>query len=370
MLEASILPGMLMSVSLLLFHLLSTRELNKFKYFILIIASGLLSYVFNSSAVYLLISMCLLFFLIICDDVSTDSVVSYAVLISSFMAGNWLHPGLVEVLLIFILFGLFVAEKQKDALKLMPLLAVLLSLVALCGIYQEKNSELLLVTCAVVSTFYYGIFWLFSKRGNALANASIFVTAGFIKFFLDLHIIDLTTKHVGIITNLTTILLVFTNLFVIYRGINSRSYWQALFLLVVLNFSFTTTGLYVDMSFELNQILAVLVVFMGCGLLYPISQNPKKRDHAISLLIGVIILVSQLFYLKTQMMSLPVLLILILNFTAQMYFLIKLVQNCSDLGQVIVKTGERLPQFIYIGGVFGAIASLWYILTYVRQIQG
>ena len=218
--------------------------------------------------------------------------------------------------------------------------------------------------------FYYGLFWYQDKHNTPHASASLFVITIFYKFFIDQHLLGLTARHALIVNNLVIGVLIATSIYTVFLGKQKKQNGSTLLHLTLLNVGFTTAGIYIDSSFGLSEISVLLMILTGLAMLLKIEQAPKKLDQYIAGVLGLIIISMQFLYIKTYLIGVPAVYIFLLNLSAQLFFLIKIIGHCEKRGQVTVKTGERLPQFLYIVGVFGAIASLWYILIYVRQIQG
>tara|TARA_R110000868_G_scaffold55424_2_gene172282 strand:+ start:38374 stop:39489 length:1116 start_codon:yes stop_codon:yes gene_type:complete len=341
------------------------------KTILIIICANSLSYMLNPSIVYSLVSLTLVIFVLYNDKQGVSSLLNCSVLVAAFASGNWMEPGIVEMIAAIALVGNFIINGHSNVAKILPLSSALIVSVSISSVYQNQSSEILLISCSLFAMFYYGLFWYQDKHCTSpYASASLFVLTIFYKLFVDQHLLGLTARHALVANNLIVGSLAATSVFSIYQGLKKNQNWSALFRLFLLNIGFTTAGLYIDSSFSLGEIAALLIIFVGSAMLLKIERVPKKLDQYIAGIIGIIMVSLQFLYIKTHLIGVPALYILIINISAQLYFLIKIIGHCEKIGQVTVKTGERLPQFLYIGGVFGAIASLWYILNYVRQIQG
>ncbi|MBH47371.1 MAG: hypothetical protein CME71_04305 [Halobacteriovorax sp.] len=370
MLETQVVAGLTLSGLMLVTHFGNRLGSGWIKSVLTIICACTLSYIFNPDIMYSLVSLTLIILTQYNNKRGADSLLNASILVAAFACANWVEPGLVEMIAALTLVGKFIINGRSNMAKVLPLFAALITSVALSSVYQNKNSDILLMACGLFVVFYYGLFWYQDKNASPYANASLFILTIFFKFFIDQHLLGLTAKHALIVNNLIVGALIATSIYTIYLGRQKEQNGTTVLRLALLNVGFTTAGIYIDSSFGLSEITGLLAMLIGIAMLLKIEQAPKKHDQYIAGVLGLVIILLQFLYIKTHLIGVPAVYILILNLSAQLFFLIKIIGHCEKTGQVTVKTGERLPQFVYIVGVFGAIASLWYILIYVRQIQG
>tara|TARA_R110002049_G_scaffold120973_4_gene275577 strand:- start:258 stop:824 length:567 start_codon:yes stop_codon:yes gene_type:complete len=115
---------------------------------------------------------------------------------------------------------------------------------------------------------------------------------------------------------------------------------------------------------------AFSIMIMGiAGLLLKHMNFLHKRDKLLGLTIGLIAILLGCNLVFSYELNLAYMSISIIFVASQLFYLIKMVDEHEKAVNTYIYR-ERLPQLVFILMTFGWYASLWYILYYVRQIQG
>lgn len=282
------------------------------------------------------------------------------------VSGSWLNPGLIEFILISIGYIVF-ALKEKSSIFLLPIFTILFLLLCLDATNLNPSSGF---TMALMTVIPMVIICLFSQRSIVENNPLVILGLVFtwlMKQYVDQNISSLTLVQSDTWNLFNLSCLVYLLLNFLLKTHKYKSYKQDLIkTLVLASYLGTASGQLLSLSS--NYIFSIMIVGIA-GLLLNQMNFLHKRDKVLGLAIGLTAILLEASIIFSYELNLPYLSISIFFVASQLYYLIKMV----DFGDKAVNPyiyRERLPQFVFILVTFGWYASLWYILYYVRQIQG
>lgn len=364
--------GILLGISILLVHSVVLQIPYLFKNIAFVVATGLASYGLTNSLLSSGIVVLICLISIITEENSAKDMLKKFTLFVLALCGNWIDPSMQELILLVLLLGVYATFQNKNANSLIGLWCLTLIVYIYTSISSSAGEPVALVLSSLLVVSSFGIFWFDLRLGNIESLLGLLLICFSSKYFIDKTSAELVLGQALTFSSFSILCFLGTLTFLVLKGFKAansiKSFLLILGLTVLLPIS---SEAQLFNRLETNYIF--LLVAMGSLLLLPLSKSEKKSDIITKTLIGLILIASQLILYQGENIGQVQVLILSLSLSAQLFFLMKkplALTSESVNRQVTVKTGERLPQYLYIMLVFGAAASLWYILSYVRQIQG
>lgn len=300
---------------------------------------------------------------------NNSSLVRKFILVAIAASGNWLAPSLAEYVLLLLLVGLFLRDEREAHVGTSFIILWCLSLVIIIldhsGAFPEGNIGLLAACLLVASTL--ASVWLSFKKFTTITSAVLMLLFLCVRLALEKRVAVLSLEQVTVFNQVFTISYFMTLTSIVLRGITNHTRDQQSFSMLfamslLLPFS---PDLLPPMRTTLDY--SMIVAAMGVALLLPLKQE-RLDDNILRVLVGLIIVGSAVAAFSSLPLSRVSYLGLVLTISAQLFFLFRNI-NKHDFSCLQFKW-ERMLHYLYIGLIFGALASLWYILNYVRQIQG
>lgn len=309
--------------------------------------------------------------LLIClDEPSNTASIRKFILVSIALSGNWLDAGIPEHILLFLLVGLYFTEKHDSDKAVVSSLLILwcLSLVALIidhsGAFPGGKIEL--VTSCLLITAALAVSWLDFGRYSSLSNAVLMLLYLCIRLSLEKRTSSLNLDQVATLSNIFTLSYLLTVGSVVLRGIrNGEKDMQSFSVLFAMSLLLPFSPDLMPATrttFDYSIIGAAVGVALLTNLL-----NDRLDDAVLKVLFGIFVVSISASAYTSIPLSRASYLGLVLTTSGQLFFLLRGLNSvrCFDLSF----RWERMLHYIYLLVIFGGLATLWYILNYVRQIQ-
>lgn len=357
------------SLSLVALHIALRFKAVYLRRLIFIVATLVLSLALGATAQMVVICTLGGAILALVDEPTNSSLIKKFILVAIAASGNWLAPGLAEYVLMLLLVGLYLRDAREAAVGTSLIILWCLTLVVIVlghsGAFPD-GTVILLASCLLVAATL-ATAWLSFNKYTTVINSVLMLLFLCVRFALERRVATLSLDQVGIFNQAFTITYFVTLVSVILRGLNDsgkdiQSFSILFAMSLLLPFS---PDLMPAMRSTLDY--SMIVAAMGVTLLLQLKQR-RLDDTLIQLVIGMMIVVASIMAFSETPLSRVSYLGLVLTISGKLFFLFRSI-NKSDCHAVALRW-ERMLHYLYIVLIFGALASLWYILNYVRQIQG
>lgn len=281
--------------------------------------------------------------------------------------GNWSVPGITEVFLVLLSVVMHIKFVGSAAKFIFPVFTITL-------MFYLLNASSIVVIPAITFSLLICISLLFlSFSTQMLKIVDIFTfysTSLFIillKTIVEQNISQLNISMYNTWYSFNLFILFYVLIRILIKHKDDKDYKNSFLKVLVLSFYLPTFVSLTPVS--ASEASSYAIMLLVGGTLYLKQKNQTLIDSIISTTLGVIIICVQVYFMIGLDLQGPVLLAMAISLSSQFFYLIKSIEyKSTSIGALLYR--ERLPQLAYISIVFGWICTLWYILYYVRKIQG
>ena len=281
--------------------------------------------------------------------------------------GNWAQPGLAEVLLVGLSMLLNLKFEDKMAKYVLPVFAVMLLMYLINAsaiVFSPFISFALLISVALL---FVSIFTKKINIEDSFSMLSLFLISSQLKIIVEQNIsqLNLSMYNTWIGFNLCVIFYVLLKALV--HSKNNPNNKEDFVKLLALSFYLPTLNGQSIVSINEQAIYSMLII--SGAILYRYLGASNKVDTAIAIILSCILIAIQTHFIIGLDFQGPTLFVVLIVLASQFFYLIKTIEYREyQIGPIYYR--ERLPQIGFITIIFGWICTLWYILYYVRKIQG
>ena len=300
------------------------------------------------------------------EGAETRSLVRKFLLVGIASAGNWSVPEIQELLLLVSAVGILLFE-QLDSIDGLSVIGLwLLTFVATICNYVNLFSALPLISTGLLLVSCLSLCWIKYREFTTTTLATLFLIFICSRLMIGADQLSLGIDEVLIFTQMFNLAFFVSVLAVLvggYREANDVKTFGLLFCLLFL-MPFTPDELPASRA---TLEYSLVFVAMGSILLLPLNKALDYGTSFLRVILGGIVISASAITFVDVTISRASQLSLLLCYAGSMFYILRSISPNRGPAQVL--TRERLPQWLFISFIFGALAALWYILSYVRQIQ-
>ncbi len=287
------------------------------------------------------------------------------ILIISF--GDWSNPGLSEVFLTLLSLVMHTKFEDREAKFILPVFSITLMFYLINASSLSSTPAISFSLLICISLLFVNIF---SQDLRLVDTFSMFSTVLFtilMKTIVEQNITQLSISMYNAWYSFNVIIVFYVLIRTLIKYKKDLNIKNNFLKILVITFYFPTFVSLTPVSAIEASSFAVMIL-VGATL-YLKQKNETLIDSVLSMLLGIILICLQIYFTIGLDVQGVVLLAMSISLSSQFFYLIKSVEYRQLIpGRFLYR--ERLPQLAFISIVFGWICTLWYILYYVRKIQG
>jgi len=301
------------------------------------------------------------------EQASTSQFVKKFVLISMVAIGDWVDPTIVESMILLGVVGIILHRDYESDYSIHVLGLWLLAMIL--GVSSEiqlfENVSLYFV-CAL-SVAALSLFWVRYKNCDSITIMAQMLLVSAVRLIIESQQPFIQIQGVVAFTKFFVISFLFTAVCLIVSVIKDKNFNQGALRLLALGMILPFTPDEIPASRAVME-YSLVIVAASSALANPLA---RAKDYVGSLLFVACAGLALICYAITFVD-------ISISRSTQFGLIVVMTSTLTFIGLGLkpefyerrLVSGERLPQILYGLAIFGALATLWYILSYVRQIQG
>lgn len=281
--------------------------------------------------------------------------------------GDWSSPGLSEFLLVMLSGFLHLNIEDKFAKFTLPVFSITLMFYLINSSAIEPSASIIFGLLISVSLLFVNIFTKKFKPIDTISLISLLLFTSLLKFIVEQNISQLNLAMNSAWTNFNIIVILYVLLRTLVFCKNGQNNKEDFIKVFAISFYLPTLAAPAFIMPPGTSMIAAVAIIGAIFFLH--QKNQTKLDLFINLSLGTVLIALQSWFVLGLDLQGAALLVAIAALASQVFYLIKSVEYFDvHSGKILYR--ERLPQIAFISITFGWICTLWYILYYVRKIQG
>ncbi|PIP91221.1 MAG: hypothetical protein COW01_06090 [Bdellovibrionales bacterium CG12_big_fil_rev_8_21_14_0_65_38_15] len=281
--------------------------------------------------------------------------------------GNWSNPGITELLLVLLTVIINLKFSDRVSKFVIPVFAITTMLYIVNSSAITTSSVVAFCLMISISLLFFSVFTKNIEIKDSFSVLSLFLISSQLKIIIEQNSsnLSLSMYNTWFSFNILMVFIVLMKILAFYE--KSENIKQEFLKLSAISFFLPS---FVSLApISTNEIAMYAMVNLIGSILYLHQKNYTKFDTMLLMAVGSIIIGVQIYVFIGLDLQGPALFVTVMLLASELFYLIKSIENRED-HSVSILYRERLPQLVFISIAFGWICTLWYILYYVRKIQG